>query len=185
MPIIDPYWAMMMPLRVQITYWDAVQPPQVESPQVGLNPPHDGRFVTPTTATTIASKATATLNEARKSAQAGIANDWRLQISNDDSQERWVGVEEVAAHLGGLTVYTIRAWAKVGKIPAIRPGNRWLFRIADVDAALSRQRTVRAPDATNAKVAMARHLRADGMSATDIARTIGVARATAYGYLKE
>lgn len=50
--------------------------------------------------------------------------------------EPWSGVQEVAEHLG-KTVPVIQSWARQGKIPGIKPGRDWMFRMSEIDAHLS------------------------------------------------
>lgn len=47
--------------------------------------------------------------------------------------ERWLGIEEIAKHLGVSTV-TIHRWVKAKKIPAYRVGKLWKFKASEVDA---------------------------------------------------
>lgn len=51
--------------------------------------------------------------------------------------EPWVGIPEIAEHLG-ISQYTARTWAKLGEIPGAKIGRSWKFKISDVDAYLSR-----------------------------------------------
>ena len=47
-------------------------------------------------------------------------------------QERWVSVAEIAAHLG-VNKDTIHKWIKNQSIPAHRVGKLWKFKISVVD----------------------------------------------------
>ena len=47
-------------------------------------------------------------------------------------RERWLSVEEIAAHLG-LSKETIYRRLEKGKIPAHRIGRLWKFRASEVD----------------------------------------------------
>ena len=46
--------------------------------------------------------------------------------------ERWLSVQEIAAHLGvkGETVYT---WVSKKKMPAHKVGRLWKFKVSEVD----------------------------------------------------
>ena len=46
--------------------------------------------------------------------------------------ERWLSVEEIAAHLG-VSKETIYRWLEVGKVPSHRVGRLWKFRASEVD----------------------------------------------------
>lgn len=50
--------------------------------------------------------------------------------------EPFVGVEEVSAHLQE-SVATVQSWARQGKIPGVKPGKAWKFRLSEIDAHLS------------------------------------------------
>jgi excisionase family DNA binding protein len=47
-------------------------------------------------------------------------------------QERWLSVQEVAAHLG-VSRETIYAWIKGKDMPAHRVGRHWKFKRSEVD----------------------------------------------------
>lgn len=47
-------------------------------------------------------------------------------------QERWVSVDEVAAHLG-VTRDTIYRWMERKSLPAHRLGRVWRYKITEVD----------------------------------------------------
>ncbi|MBC7429079.1 MAG: helix-turn-helix domain-containing protein [Bacteriovorax sp.] len=47
--------------------------------------------------------------------------------------ERWLSVEEIAAHLG-ISKETIYRWIERKKIPAHRVGRLWKFKASEVDA---------------------------------------------------
>ena len=49
--------------------------------------------------------------------------------------ESWVSTEELAAHLG-VSTQSILIWVKSGKIPGIKPGKAFRFRISEAEAAL-------------------------------------------------
>lgn len=51
------------------------------------------------------------------------------------TDERWVGIPEVAQHLS-ISEYTARRLAKSGAIPGIKIGHQWRFRLTAVDAHL-------------------------------------------------
>lgn len=46
--------------------------------------------------------------------------------------ERWLGVEEIAHHLG-ISKETIYKWLEKQKIPAHRVGKLWKFKASEVD----------------------------------------------------
>jgi len=46
--------------------------------------------------------------------------------------ERWLSVEEIAAHLG-ISKETIYRWLEKEKIPAHRVGRLWKFKVSEVD----------------------------------------------------
>lgn len=48
------------------------------------------------------------------------------------NQERWVGVAEVAAHLG-VTRDTIYRWMERKSLPAHRLGRVWRYKLTEVD----------------------------------------------------
>jgi len=48
-------------------------------------------------------------------------------------QEPWVSAEQVAAHIQ-LHEETVRQYARDRRIPALKAGRRWLFRLSHVDA---------------------------------------------------
>lgn len=47
--------------------------------------------------------------------------------------ERWMSVNEIAAHLG-IAAITIYRWLEKGLIPAHKVGKQWRFNQAEVDA---------------------------------------------------
>lgn len=47
--------------------------------------------------------------------------------------ERWLSVEEIAAHLG-VSKETVYRWLEKEKIPAHRVGRLWKFKASEVDA---------------------------------------------------
>lgn len=46
--------------------------------------------------------------------------------------ERWLSVEEIAAHLG-ISKETIYRWLERGRIPAHKVGKQWRFQIEEVN----------------------------------------------------
>lgn len=46
--------------------------------------------------------------------------------------ENWVGIAEVAIHLG-VTKDTIRNWIKKTDMPAHRIGKLWKFKLSEID----------------------------------------------------
>ncbi len=49
-----------------------------------------------------------------------------------ETNERWLSVDEIAAHLGVAAV-TIYRWLEKGGIPAHRVGKLWKFKASEVD----------------------------------------------------
>jgi excisionase family DNA binding protein len=49
-----------------------------------------------------------------------------------ETGERWLSVEEIAAHLG-ISKETIYRWLEKEKIPAHRVGRLWKFKASEVD----------------------------------------------------
>jgi excisionase family DNA binding protein len=56
---------------------------------------------------------------------------WRICLS--EPTERWLRVEEIAAHLGVAPV-TIYRYLEKGVIPCHRVGKLWRFKASEVDA---------------------------------------------------
>jgi excisionase family DNA binding protein len=50
--------------------------------------------------------------------------------------EKWIGIKEIAEHLG-ISVVTIYRWVENGKIPCHRVGKLWKFKPSEVDAWVS------------------------------------------------
>ena len=46
--------------------------------------------------------------------------------------EKWVNLEDIAEHLS-LSQDTVRTWLKEGKLPVYRAGQRYKFKISEVD----------------------------------------------------
>ena len=46
--------------------------------------------------------------------------------------EKWVNLEDVAVHLS-LSQDTVRTWIKEGKLPFYKAGQRYKFKISEVD----------------------------------------------------
>jgi len=53
-------------------------------------------------------------------------------MKNDQTNETWVGIAEVAIYLG-VTKDTIRNWIKKTNIPAHRIGKLWKFKLSEID----------------------------------------------------
>lgn len=50
--------------------------------------------------------------------------------------EKWMGLKEIAEHLG-ISVVTIYRWVENGNIPCHKVGKLWKFKPSDVDAWVS------------------------------------------------
>lgn len=59
--------------------------------------------------------------------------DTRIGGSEMNEIERWVSLEDIAAHLD-ISKDTIRAWIKKGTIPYHKVGRQYKFRVSEVDA---------------------------------------------------
>lgn len=59
--------------------------------------------------------------------------------------ERWLSVEEIAAHLG-ISKETIYRWLEKEKIPANRIGRLWKFKASEVDLWIKNGGAVESPD---------------------------------------
>lgn len=59
--------------------------------------------------------------------------DTELSNKKTDKSERWLGLEEIAQHIG-ISKDTIRAWIKKNAIPHHKIGRQYKFRISEVDA---------------------------------------------------
>lgn len=57
----------------------------------------------------------------------------RIGGSEMNEIERWVSLEDIAAHLD-ISKDTIRAWIKKGTIPYHKVGRQYKFRVSEVDA---------------------------------------------------
>lgn len=66
---------------------------------------------------------------ARRAVQLPRAARWRHEMM----QERWLSVEEIAAHLG-VNRDTIYKWLVRKKMPAHKIGSLWKFLASEVDA---------------------------------------------------
>ncbi len=51
------------------------------------------------------------------------------------TEEKWVNLADVAEHLS-VSQDTIRNWLKSGKLPTIRAGKQYKFRLSEVDRLL-------------------------------------------------
>ena len=52
----------------------------------------------------------------------------------DNHNEKWVGLETAADHLGVKPI-TVRDWIKKGKgVPAHKIGKKWKFKTSELDA---------------------------------------------------
>lgn len=49
-----------------------------------------------------------------------------------EMMERWLSVEEIAAHLGVASI-TVYRWLEKGNIPSHRVGKLWRFKASEVD----------------------------------------------------
>jgi excisionase family DNA binding protein len=56
----------------------------------------------------------------------------KLDLPNGDLFERWLSIDEIAAHLG-MSKVTIYKWVETRKIPGHKVGRIWRFRASEVD----------------------------------------------------
>lgn len=56
-------------------------------------------------------------------------------IAEQATEERWVGIPEVAEHLG-VSQDTIRNWLKSGKLPTYKAGKQYKFQLSEIDQML-------------------------------------------------
>lgn len=55
-------------------------------------------------------------------------------MSDNNVNEKWIGIDDAAEHLGVKPV-TIRDWIRKGKdIPAHKIGKQWKFKFSELDA---------------------------------------------------
>ena len=57
----------------------------------------------------------------------------RKDQRSEDSNERWLSVDEMATHLG-VSAVTVYRWLEKERIPAHRVGKLWKFKREEVDA---------------------------------------------------
>ena len=55
-----------------------------------------------------------------------------MGIDNENENEKWVNIEDVAEHLS-VTPDTVRSWVRSGKLPANKVGKRYKFRLSEID----------------------------------------------------
>lgn len=65
--------------------------------------------------------------------------------------ERWLSVEEIAAHLG-VSKETIHRWLAKEKIPAHRVGKLWKFKSSEVDNWVTKGEAEQPPAAPEPKM---------------------------------
>ena len=63
----------------------------------------------------------------------------------DEWQTRLIGAHEAASRLG-LSIWTVYAWARTGRIPSVRLGTRRLFHVRDLEQLVANGRALRDPD---------------------------------------
>ena len=51
---------------------------------------------------------------------------------NSVSPEKWVNIEDVAEHLS-MREDTVRTWVREGKLPCIKVGKRYKFKLSEID----------------------------------------------------
>lgn len=54
-----------------------------------------------------------------------------------ETSERWLSVEEIAAHLG-VAAITVYRWLEKDRVPAHRVGRLWKFKVSEVDEWVTR-----------------------------------------------
>ncbi len=59
-----------------------------------------------------------------------IQNEWEVRL---------IDAREVAERLG-LSIWTVYAWARTGRIPSVRLGTRRLFALQDLDRLIAEGR---------------------------------------------
>ena len=52
--------------------------------------------------------------------------------TNNASPEKWVNIEDVAEHLS-MREDTVRTWVREGKLPCIKVGKRYKFKLSEID----------------------------------------------------
>lgn len=51
---------------------------------------------------------------------------------NNNVEEKWVNTEDVAEHLS-VSMDTVKAWVRAGKLPAYKAGKRYKYKLSEVD----------------------------------------------------
>ncbi len=60
-------------------------------------------------------------------------NENTVEIKQEVQNEKWVGIDEAAEHLG-IKPVTVRDWIKKNKgIPAHKIGKKWKFKYSELD----------------------------------------------------
>ena len=59
-------------------------------------------------------------------------NTFRGEKMTENYNEKWIGIEEAAEHLG-VTKDTIRNWIRKKNIPAHKIGKLWKFKCSELD----------------------------------------------------
>lgn len=58
--------------------------------------------------------------------------------TNNASPEKWVNIEDVAEHLS-MREDTVRTWVREGKLPCIKVGKRYKFKLSEIDEHLRKK----------------------------------------------
>jgi len=59
-------------------------------------------------------------------------NETANTAADNNVEEKWVNLDDIANHLS-VSTDTVRTWMKEGKLPVYRAGERYKFKISEVD----------------------------------------------------